>query len=180
MGPVPTTPGPADDTRHVVVMGVSGTGKTSVATRVADDLGWVFVEGDAQHPPANVAKMSAGVPLDDVDRAPWLSALSRVLATHHAAGDSTVLTCSSLKRAYRDVLRSGVPDGSVLFVHLTAPFQVLWERMSSRSDHFMPPTLLESQLDTLEPLAPDEDGVLVDVTQPLDGVVRDVLDALPG
>ena len=169
--------GPAPEVRHLVVMGVSGTGKTTVATRVADDLRWVFVEGDDLHPPANVAKMSAGVPLDDEDRAPWLTALSEVLAAHHAADDSTVLTCSSLRRGYRDVLRSGVPDGAVLFVHLTAPVEVLRERMGSR-DHFMPPSLLQSQLDTLEPLGPDEDGVLVDVTPPLDDVVRTVLAAV--
>lgn len=181
-------PGPAGDrgsgagprpgrVRHLVVMGVSGTGKTSVATRVADELGWVFVEGDDLHPPGNVAKMSAGVPLEDADRGPWLAALSELLAAHHRAGESCVLTCSSLKRAYRDVLRGRVPEGSVLLVHLTAPFEVLRERMSSR-DHFMPPSLLRSQLDTLEPLEAEEDGVLVDVEQPLDGVVRDVLAAL--
>lgn len=170
-----TDPGP----RHLVVMGVSGTGKTSVATRVAAQLGWVFLEGDDLHPPRNVEKMSAGVPLDDADRAPWLSALSGVLATHEAAGDRTVLTCSSLRRAYRDVLRAGVPAGSVFFVHLAAPFEVLWERMSAR-EHFMPPSLLQSQFDTLEPLAADEDGVVIDVAQPLDDVVRDVLCAVPG
>ena len=170
-----TGPGP----RHVVVMGVSGTGKTTVAAALSDALGWTFIEGDSLHPPANIAKMSAGVPLDDDDRRPWLEALASLQAFHHAEGMSTVLTCSALKRAYRDVLRGGVPAGSVSFVHLAAPFEVLRERMESR-EHFMPASLLQSQLDTLEPLGADEPGTVVDVSQPLDAVVRAAVAAVRG
>jgi gluconokinase len=152
-------------------MGVSGTGKTTVAEELADRLGWTFIEGDSLHPPANIDKMSAGIPLDDEDRRPWLEALASLQAFHHADGVSTVLTCSALKRRYRDVLRRGVPDHSVLFVHLDAPFAVLRERMESRQ-HFMPASLLQSQFDALEPLGADEHGTVVDVSQPLDAVVR--------
>lgn len=158
-------------------MGVSGTGKTTVAVELADRLGWTFVEGDDLHPQANVAKMSAGIPLDDDDRRPWLEAVASVQAAHHVDGASTVLTCSALKRGYRDMLRAAVPDGSVFFVHLSAPFEVLRERMESR-EHFMPASLLTSQLDTLEPLGADERGMVVDVSQPVDAVVRVALAAV--
>ncbi|KRF32500.1 hypothetical protein ASG94_18585 [Nocardioides sp. Soil805] len=158
-------------------MGVSGTGKTTVAAELADRFDWTFVEGDSLHPPANIEKMSAGIPLDDDDRRPWLQALASLQAFHHADGISTVLTCSALKRAYRDVLRGGVPDGSVHFVHLDAPFEVLRERMEAR-EHFMPPSLLQSQFDTLEPLGADEQGTVVDVSLPLDDVVRAAVAAL--
>ena len=122
--------------------------------------------------------MSAGIPLDDDDRRPWLEALASLQAFHHAEGISTVLTCSALKRAYRDVLRGGVPAGSVPFVHLAAPFEVLRERMESR-EHFMPASLLQSQLDTLEPLGADEPGTVVDVSLPLADVVRAAVAARP-
>lgn len=159
-------------------MGVSGTGKTSVGEEVARRLGRVYVEGDDLHPPANVEKMSAGTPLDDEDRAPWLSALGALLARHHADGVPCVLTCSALKRAYRDVLRGDLPPGSVFFVHLAASFEVLRDRMESR-EHFMPASLLQSQFDTLQPLGADEAGMVVDVVQPLEDVVDEVLAALP-
>lgn len=158
-------------------MGVSGTGKTSVGEEVARRLGWVYVEGDDLHPPANVAKMSAGTPLDDDDRAPWLTAISDRLARQHAEGVPSVVTCSSLKRAYRDVLRDGVPDGAVFFVHLAASFEVLRQRMETR-EHFMPASLLQSQFDTLQPLEPDEAGMVVDVSQSLQEVVAEVLAVL--
>lgn len=158
-------------------MGVSGTGKTTVAAELARRFGWTFVEGDSLHPPANIEKMSAGIPLDDADRRPWLQALASLQSFHHADGISTVLTCSALKRAYRDVLRGGVPDGSVHFVHLAAPVEVLRERMEVR-DHFMPPSLLQSQLDTLEPLGADEQGTVVDVSLPLTDVVSAAVAAL--
>lgn len=172
-------PGTWSDPRHVVVMGVSGTGKTTVAERIADHLGWEFIEGDSLHPPANIEKMSAGVPLDDDDRRPWLESLGRLLAFHHHDGLASVLTCSALKRGYRDTLRSGVPDEAVFFVHLAAPFEVLRTRMESR-EHFMPPSLLQSQFDTLEPLGADEPGTVLDVSQPLDAVVRAARAAIGG
>ena len=154
-------------------MGVSGTGKTTVAEALARRQSLTFIEGDSLHPPANIAKMSAGRPLDDDDRRPWLEILGSLLASHHADGVSTVLTCSALKRGYRDILRARIPAGSVLFAHLTAPFDVLRERMESR-EHFMPSSLLQSQLDTLEPLAPDEVGATFDVTPPLEQVLAEV------
>ena len=159
-------------------MGVSGTGKTTVGIQLAERLGWTFVEGDSLHPPANIDKMSAGTPLDDDDRRPWLEACAEQLAARHAEGRPSVLTCSALKRAYRDVVRCGAPAGSVYFVHLAAPFAVLLERMESR-EHFMPASLLQSQFDTLEPLAEDELGGAFDVSNPVEQVIDEVLAVLP-
>jgi gluconokinase len=163
--------------RHLVVMGVSGTGKTTVGAELARLLAATFIEGDSLHPEANIAKMSAGQPLDDEDRRPWLEALNELLAAHEAEGRPTVLTCSALKRSYRDLLRAGLPAGSVYFVHLTAPREVLQERMEART-HFMPAYLLQSQLDTLEPLGPDEAGRCFDVTPPPNEVCDAVEQAL--
>lgn len=163
--------------RHLVVMGVSGTGKTTVGSALAHRLGRRFIEGDSFHPERNVAKMSAGEPLDDDDRRPWLQALNKLLAEHESHGELTVLTCSALKRAYRDLLRQNLPQGSVYFVHLAAPRDVLQARMESRT-HFMPPSLLQSQLDTLEPLQPDEAGRCFDVTPSADVVCDEVEEAL--
>jgi gluconokinase len=159
-------PGPRN--LHVVVMGVSGCGKTTVAERLRDHLGLAFAEGDAYHPKQNVDKMAAGQPLTDEDRRPWLDSLVAWTRERDAEGASTVLSCSALKRAYRDTLREA--DPATLFVHLHADFEVLAERMRARA-HFMPISLLESQFDTLEPLAADELGVEVDVTPPVDEVM---------
>jgi gluconokinase len=161
------------DHRNVVVMGVAGTGKSTVGER----LGYAFVEGDQHHPTANIEKMAAGTPLTDDDRLPWLQALAELLAANDRAGRPTVLTCSALRRHYRDVLRAGVGQDGVFFVHLHAPYDVLLERMSTRS-HFMPPSLLGSQFDTLEPLEDDELGQLVDVSVPIDDVVAAALAAV--
>ena len=147
---------------QVVVMGVSATGKSLVAAAVAEQLQWQFIEGDDLHPVENVAKMARGEPLTDEDRAPWLEAVRQLAADAAAAGRSTVITCSALKRQYRDLLRDGV--GAMFFVHLHADLAVLEPRMAGRERHFMPVALLRSQLDTLEPLGPDEDGVVVDVS----------------
>ncbi len=163
--------------RHLVVMGVSGTGKTTVGSALAHRLGRRFIEGDSFHPERNVAKMSAGEPLDDDDRRPWLQTLSQLMAAREVEGVPTVLTCSALKRAYRDILREGLPEASVYFVHLAASREVLQARMESRT-HFMPPSLLQSQLDTLEPLGPDEAGRRFDVTPPVDVVCDAVEEAL--
>jgi len=151
----------------LVVMGVSATGKSTVAKELATTFDLDFVEGDDHHPRANIEKMSAGIPLDDDDRRPWLRELADVLAQ---AGP-TVMTCSALKRSYRDLLRQGVPQPGVLFVHLVGTREVLSPRMSKREGHFMPTSLLDNQLETLEPLEPDEWGVAVDVAPPLDEVV---------
>ncbi len=163
--------------RHLVVMGVSGTGKTTVGSALAHRLGRKFIEGDSFHPESNVAKMSAGEPLDDDDRRPWLQTLNRLMAAREAEGVPTVLTCSALKRAYRDILREDLPEGSVYFVHLAASREVLQARMESRT-HFMPASLLQSQLDTLEPLGPDEAGRRFDVAPPVDIVCDAVEEAL--
>lgn len=158
---------------HVVVMGVSGTGKSTIGRALADALGWPFAEGDEHHPAGNVAKMAAGFPLTDEDRWPWLRGLAGWLAVQDRAGSCSVLTCSALRRPYRDLLREGAPG--LYFVHLVGDTSLLLERMQSRQDHFMPPELLESQLDTLEPLGPDERGVLVDVANPPERIGRIVM-----
>ncbi|HEV6953981.1 MAG TPA: gluconokinase [Promicromonospora sp.] len=173
-----TTPGaPAGPRRHVVVMGVSGTGKTTVGQELAAALGSVFVEGDAFHPRANIDKMAAGHPLDDADRRPWLRALADEIARLEGVGQTSVTACSALRRAYRDWLREGYAD--LYFVHLEATHDVLIDRMRRRK-HFMPPSLLQSQLDTLEPLEPGEAGVVVDDTRTVDEVVADALAAVTG
>ncbi len=157
---------------HVVVMGVSGCGKSTIARALHERLGWEFAEGDEYHPAANVAKMASGRPLMDEDRWPWLRTLADWTRERDERGESTILSCSSLKRSYRDLLRDG--GAGTYFVHMHGDKGVLLERMESR-EHFMPPTLLESQLDTLELLEPDERGVLVDIALPVDRAVRVVL-----
>jgi len=151
-------------------MGVSGCGKTTVGEGLAAALGWPFDEGDRYHPPGNIAKMSAHVPLEDADRWPWLEALARLIAGHEAAGESSVLACSSLKRAYRDLLRSGAPR--VRFLHLHGSFEVLAARLAARKGHFFPANLLRSQFAALEPLGPDEDGGVVDLALDPEAQVR--------
>ena len=151
-------------------MGVSGCGKTTVGEGLAAALGWPFDEGDRYHPPGNIAKMSAHVPLEDADRWPWLEALARLIAEHEGDGPSSVLACSSLKRRYRDLLRTGAPR--VRFLHLAGDRAVLAARLAARRGHFFPPALLASQYAALEPLQPDEDGVEVDVALSPDAQVR--------
>src|SRR3982750_3854146 len=142
----------------VVIMGVSGSGKTTVGAALAVRLGLRFVDGDALHPEANVAKMAAGTPLTDDDRWPWLDAVGAVLAD-----GQVVVACSALRRVYRDRLRAAAPD--IQFVYLRVPRDVLEERMSHRA-HFMPVTLLDSQLATLEPPEPDERAITIDAAAP--------------
>ncbi|WP_075810953.1 MULTISPECIES: gluconokinase [unclassified Serinicoccus] len=165
-------PDPAGEPLHLVVMGVSGTGKSTIAQALEARLGWEFAEGDDFHPEANVAKMASGRPLVDEDRWPWLEALAAWTAERDARGEPTVLTCSALREAYRDILRRG-GDGT-WFVHLVGDKGLLLDRMSSR-DHFMPPSLLESQLDTLEPLGAEERGAVYDVANPPERIARMVL-----
>jgi gluconokinase len=164
--------------RHVVVMGVSGTGKTTVAQGVAAATGMVFAEADEFHSAANVAKMAAGQPLEDADRWSWLESLAAWMATQDEQGHSTVIACSALRRAYRDVLRSGPP--SLDFVHLDGPAEVVRQRLAKRTGHYMPASLLESQLATLEPLEPDEAGVVLDLTLPPEELVARVVAWLRG
>ncbi len=144
-----------------VVMGVSGCGKSTVGQALAQELGVPFVEGDQFHPPANVAKMSAGMPLDDDDRAGWLLALQAQIREARAGGTGLVLSCSALKRRYRDLLREG--DPALRFAHLDGPRELIAARMQARAGHYMPPSLLDSQLRDLEALQPDEAGVLLDI-----------------
>ncbi|CAN5802748.1 gluconokinase [soil metagenome] len=160
---------------HLVVMGVSGTGKTTIARELEARLGWPFAEGDDFHPQANREKMAAGHPLTDEDRLPWLLELAAWAGERHAAGESTLMACSALRRGYRDVLRDGAPG--TRFVHLTGDKHELLGRMQSR-EHFFPPELLESQLDALEPLADDEAGLALDVMRPVDELVDEVLATL--
>jgi gluconokinase len=157
----------------LVVTGVSGAGKTTLAVALAARLGWAYDEGDDLHPPANVEKMRAGRPLDDDDRWPWLRGLAERIGAREQAGESSVVTCSALRRRYRDVLRDGHP--SVRFVHVTVDRAPLEGRLSRRTGHYMPASLLASQLATLEPLAADEPGVTVDGTAPVGQVVDAVL-----
>lgn len=172
------TPAGPDLPVHVVVMGVSSTGKSLVGGRLAESLGAQFVEGDELHPQSNIDKMAEGTPLTDEDRWPWLEAIAERTQEVAAGGDSTVVTCSALKRAYRDVLRSATDD--IFFVHLHGTFNLLAQRMREREGHFMPPALLQSQFETLEPLEEDEQGALVDVSPPPDVVVASALAALAG
>src|SRR5260221_7925551 len=132
----------------IVVMGVSGAGKTTVGRLLAERLGVEFLEGDRYHPPANIAKMQSGEPLTDADRLPWLEILARELAARRAAGKGVVLACSALRRLYRDILRAGHDD--VVFVFLQAHQAVIQRRLDERREHFMPASLLESQLLALE------------------------------
>ena len=160
----------------LVVMGPSGVGKSTTAEALAVALGWPFAEADQFHPAANIAKMTAGVPLDDVDRAPWLAEIRDWIVGQARAGHSTVLTCSALKHRYRDVLRES--GARVRFVALTADPGLVAARLAQRSGHYMPETLLQSQFDALEPLGPDEDGVTVAVDVPPHAVVSRVLERL--
>jgi carbohydrate kinase (thermoresistant glucokinase family) len=147
--------------QHVVVMGVSGCGKSTVGAELAERLGWPYDEGDRYHLPSSIEKMAAHVPLEDSDRLPWLEKLAGLIGAHEAAGHSSVLACSALKRSYRDVLRTGAPR--VRFLHVHGTREVLQARLDARKGHFFPADLLASQLATLEPLGSDEDGVVVDV-----------------
>lgn len=157
----------------LVVMGVSGVGKTSVANELVARTGSEFVEGDDLHPEANRAKMAAGTALDDDDRRPWLIRVAGWIGMQEMAGRSAVVTCSALRRAYRDLLRAGHP--SVRFVHLLAPGELIAERLGARQGHYMPASLLGSQLATLEPLAPDEPGTEVETTGDPAAVAETVL-----
>lgn len=157
---------------RLVVMGVSGVGKTVVGEGLAGALDVPFGEGDFFHPPANIARMAAGEPLDDADRAPWLDRVAGWLAAHPAG----VVACSALKRAYRDRLRVAAPDAR--FVLLEVAPDLLRQRLGARPGHFMPATLLASQLATLEPLGPDEGGIAVPSTGSVDATVAAILTRL--
>jgi gluconokinase len=155
----------------IVVMGVSGSGKSTVGAALAQRLGVPFADADDFHPAANIAKMTAGEPLDDDDRYPWLEAIGRWLCERCDRGG--VMSCSALKRKYRDQLRSHCPQTE--FVHLSGSPEVIARRQASRPGHFMPASLMASQFATLEPLARDEHGVTLDVDHDIDSIVADYM-----
>jgi gluconokinase len=160
-------------TTSIVVMGVSGSGKSTVAAGLVERLGWDFAEGDEFHPPENVEKMRSGHPLTDEDRWPWLRRLAEWIGEHERAGRPCIVTCSALKRSYRDLLRDGHP--SVWFVHVHAEAKLIRDRLEHRTGHYMPASLLDSQLATLEPLQPDEPGTVINGSGPPEQVVDELL-----
>jgi gluconokinase len=157
----------------VVVMGVSGSGKTTVAAMLASRLHVHFLEGDDLHPPANVAKMRAGTPLTDEDRWPWLQAIARRIDEWRAAGEGGVVTCSALKRVYRAILIGDRPEGAL--VYLKGSRELIHHRMAQRHEHFMPVALLDSQFKTLEEPGPDEHPIVVDVAPPPAEIVATIM-----
>lgn len=156
--------------RFYIVMGVSGCGKTSVGKSLAEHLGWNFYDGDDFHPPANIAKMANGIPLDDADRAPWLAALHDLISASIKADRPGVLACSALKERYRRQLLDG--NEGVQIVYLKGSFELIWSRMEKRTDHYMKPDMLKSQFDALEEPV---DALTVDISMPLDEIVQAIL-----
>ncbi|GAA1253458.1 gluconokinase [Arthrobacter pascens] len=164
---------------HLVVMGVAGSGKSTIAAALSRQLGWACAEADEFHPQSNIDKMSQGIPLQDEDRWPWLQQIQDWMTGQARAGRSTVLTCSALKRSYRRLLSDA--EGRVLFIHLDGEAALISERMQGREGHFMPPTLLPSQLATLEPLSPEElaEGSLrLDISRSPEQLIEAILGAL--
>jgi gluconokinase len=160
----------------LIVMGVSGAGKSTVGEALAAKLGWRYEDGDAFHPASNVAKMRAGHPLTDEDRWPWLRAIAEEIDGVCRAGSHVVIACSALRRAYRDVLLHGRKDICLIYLDGTEP--LIGDRLSHRKGHFMPPGLLASQFATLEPPNTDEPVVRVSIDAPLEKIVDDVLNQL--
>ena len=156
-----------------VVMGVSGSGKTTIAQALAEAEGWILLEGDAFHPPANVAKMHAGTPLTDADRWPWLHAIALRQDQLRAAGQSAVVACSALKRAYRGILIGDRADA--MLVYLRGSKTLIGQRLRARQHHFMPAALLDSQFTDLEEPGPEENPIVVDISSPTDAVIRNAV-----
>jgi gluconokinase len=167
------SPHPSDPQAYVV-MGVSGSGKSLVGEAVAADLGLVFVEGDALHPRANIEKMSVGIPLTDADRFPWLDKIGNEIAASLATGEGIVISCSALKRIYRERLRS-FANGHVIFIFLKGSEALLTPRMAARKGHFMPASLLKSQLATLEDPSAEDGVITVDISGTQDEVTADAI-----
>ena len=157
----------------LVVMGVSGSGKSTIADKLADRLGWTFEDGDRFHPAGNVAKMSAGHPLTDEDRWPWLQAIADEIDRVGAAGEHAVIACSALKRAYRDILVHGRSD--VRIIYLKGTQELIAERLAQRKGHFMPPGLLASQFKALEPPGREENPVTASIDASVDAIVDDII-----
>ncbi|HEY1798794.1 MAG TPA: gluconokinase [Stellaceae bacterium] len=157
-------------------MGVSGSGKTTIGQALASRLGWRFADADAFHPPANIAKMSAGQPLDDDDRAPWLTAIATRIDEWRDRGEGGVITCSALKRRYRDVIVGDRPG--VRLVHLDGGRDLIAERLAGRQGHFMPGALLDSQFAALEPPGPEEHAIIVSIDRPVGAILDALVTAL--
>jgi carbohydrate kinase (thermoresistant glucokinase family) len=162
-----------------VVMGIAGAGKTTVGKRLAQRLGWEFIEGDRLHPPENVAKMQSGLPLTDADRAPWLAAIAQAIDGLQARRARGVVACSALKRAYRRrIIGEG---GGVRLIYLEGPNELIARRLAARRGHFMPASLLDSQLAILEPPGPDANPITVKIDRPIEEIVDDLAAVLsPG
>lgn len=154
-------------------MGVSGSGKTTIAQRLSRKLGWQYQEGDALHPPSNVEKMSSGTPLTDADRLPWLHKIAARIEEWRAAGVSGVVTCSALKRSYRDIIAGNRPD--VVVVYPKGSQALIAGRMAERKGHFMPASLLDSQFRILEEPSPDENAITVDIDRAPDAIVDEIV-----
>lgn len=161
----------------IVVMGVAGCGKSTAGARIAAELGVEFIEGDRLHPAANIEKMSAGIPLTDDDRRPWLEAIGQEIGRYIADGKGVVAACSALKRGYRDMLREK-SGADLLFVHLSGSRELISARMNRRTGHFFPKTLLDSQFATLEPPQADERHVVADLRLPLEEMIDRVFEDL--
>ncbi|NYF12191.1 gluconokinase [Pseudoclavibacter sp. JAI123] len=162
----------------MIVMGVQGTGKTTIGSALAERLGVTFIDSDDLHPVANKTKMAAGTPLEDEDRVPWLKVVGASIAANAAEGRTTIVACSALKRWYRELLRSSVPE--LQFVHLAGQRDLVASRLATRQHEYMPTTLLDSQFEVLEPLAAWEAGVVVDVAETPAEIVEAVVDYLAG
>jgi gluconokinase len=157
----------------LIVMGVSGSGKSTIGETLAKRLGWAYEDGDKFHPPGNVAKMSAGQPLTDDDRWPWLQAIADEIDRLCAAGERVVIACSALRKVYRDILVHGRDD--IRIVYLDGTHQLIGDRLGARKGHFMPPGLLESQFKTLEPPTDDEHPITVSIDASVDAIIDDVV-----
>jgi carbohydrate kinase (thermoresistant glucokinase family) len=157
--------------QHIIVMGVAGSGKSTLAKLLSATLGWPMDDGDSFHPKSNIDKMRAGTPIDEADRMPWLEALAERLHSRDRSGQCSILACSSLKRAHRDQLRASAHN--VRFVHLIGNRALLAERLLARTDHFFPASLLASQVAALEPLAADEEGIVIDASKSVEQQLRE-------
>nr|QIG93999.1 gluconokinase [Bradyrhizobium sp. 6(2017)] len=160
----------------LVVMGVSGSGKSTIADRLAIRIGWRFEDGDSFHPPSNVAKMHSGQPLTDEDRWPWLRAIADEIDRICGVRERAVIACSALKRAYRDILLHGRDDVRIVFLDGTQ--ELIAARLAARKDHFMPPGLLASQFRTLEPPTPDERPITVAIDRSVEAIIEDIVSQL--
>jgi len=161
----------------IVVMGVTGAGKSTIGALLAETLKRPLIEGDSLHPPANIAKMSQGVPLNDDDRGPWLKAIAARIDEARKAGRPVVVTCSALKRSYREILEDGHDD--VRFVYLRGAKGLIAERLAARTNHFMPPGLLDSQFAALQEPAEDEPSIVIAIDAAPNDIVRTIVGKFP-